>query len=302
MKFIDDVLIKIDDFQRAHKPTAFMFAVVKKYSDDQAGYQSALVTYYGFLSLFPMLLVLTTVAGIFANRDPELGRRMIESVSSYFPPVAQSLESSINGKGKTGLALVFGLVFSLYGARGIADAFRNAVNHIWHIPIAKRSGFPRSLLRSVSLITGGGAGFIAASAVAGWTSAAGHGPVFRLLSVAVNILILYGVFTYILRVSLPLHIPIAKFRYGAAVSAVGMASLQQVGGYILLTQSNNLSNSYTALFATTLGLLAWIYLQSQIVMYAVVIDTVHNNKLWPRSLSGKKLTPADKTIKKKLLT
>ena len=34
-------------------------------------------------------------------------------------------------------------------------------------------------------------------------------------------------------------------------------------------------------------------------MYAVVIDTVRNDKLWPRSLSGKNLTPADEVMDKK---
>jgi uncharacterized BrkB/YihY/UPF0761 family membrane protein len=299
MNIFEKAIVSIDSFQRRHKPTAFMYAVVKKYGDDQAGYQAALVTYYGFLSLFPLLLVLTTVAGIAGNRDPELGKQLVHSVSSYFPVIGDSLNNSVKGMGKSGPALFIGIIFSLYGARGIADAFRNAVNHLWHVPLAKRSGFPRSLLRSFGLIFGGGGGLIASSIIAVWTSTAGHGILFSLLALLSNLVILYGVFVLILRLSLPLSIPVSKFRVGAAVSAIGLTLLQKLGSHILSSQAAHLSNSYSALFATTLGLLAWIYLQTQVVMYAVQIDTVRDGKFYPRSLSGKNLTPADEHIKKR---
>lgn len=296
MKIIDNAVMKVDTFQRRHKVPGFLFAVVKKFSDDQAGYQAALITYYGFLSLFPLLLVLTTVAGIAGSRNPELGRDLVQSVSGYFPVAGQALENSVNGITRTGPALIIGILFALYGARGIADSLRNAVNHIWHVPIAKRSGFPRSLLRSFGIIFGGGAGFMSAAIISGWASAVGHGPVFRILSIMLNLAILYLVFVLLLRLSLPLKVPVRQFRVGAAVSAIGLTVLQTVGTYFFVTQARTLSNSYSALFATTLGMLAWIYLQAQVLMYAVEIDTVRNRKLWPRSLSGKKLTKADKKV------
>lgn len=298
MNIIEKVIFKIDTFQRKYKPTAFMFGVIKKYGDDQAGYQAALVTYYGFLSLFPLLLVLTTVAGIISHNNPEIGKQLVDSVSSYFPVVGTTLDESVKGLGKSGFALIVGLIFTLYGARGIADAFRHAVNHIWHIPLTKRSGFPRSLLRSGGLIVGGGGGFLLASVIAGWAAAAGRGLPFRALSILFNLVILYGVFTLIFKFCLPLKTPLSKFRVGAIVSAAGITILQLVGGYLLTHEAKNLSSSYSALFATTLGLLAWIYLQTQVVLYAVEIDTVRDRKFWPRSLSGKELTDVDKHIEK----
>lgn len=296
MKFIDNTIDRLDKMQRKRKAPAFLFAVVKKFGDDQAGYQAALITYYGFLSLFPLLLVLTTVAGIAGSRNPELGRELVQSVSGYFPVAGQALENSVNGISGSGVALAVGILFALYGARGIADSLRNAVNHIWHVPVSKRSAFPRSLLRSFGIIFGGGAGFMAAAIISGWASAAGHGVLFRLLSIGLNLAILYLVFTLILRLSLPLKVPVKQFRVGAAVSAVGLTVVQTVGTYFFVTQARNLSDSYSAIFATTLGMLAWIYLQAQVLMYAVEIDTVRNRKLWPRSLSGNKLTTADKKM------
>lgn len=295
MNVFEKVAQGIDTFQQRHKSLAFTFAVIKKYQDDQGGYQAALVTYYGFLSMFPLLLILSTIASTIAKNNPTLGRQIIDSISDYFPVVGQTLEDGLNHSARSSLTLAVGLLLSLYGARGIADAFRHAANHIWHVPLAKRSGFPRSLLRTFGLIIGGGVGFVLASVIASNTAAAGRGVGFSLLATLVNFAILYVVFLGIFRLSLPLDIERKQFRLGAAISAVMLTILQLLGGYILARIT---PTSYSALFATTLGLIAWIYLQARLVMYAMEIDTVRAKKLWPRSLTGQQPTAADEYIAK----
>ncbi|HEY1063704.1 MAG TPA: YhjD/YihY/BrkB family envelope integrity protein [Candidatus Saccharimonadales bacterium] len=299
MNIVQKTINGIDAFQRRHKYPAFLIGVIKKYGNDQAGYQAALVTYYGFLALFPLLLILTTVAGIISENNTAFGQRLLEGVGTYFPVFEKTLADSIQGVGRNGFALVVGLLFALYGARGIADAFRNAVNHIWHVPIAKRSGFPRAQIRSFGLIIGGGGGFIAAAVIAGWAASAGRGWSSAIVSVAINLVILYLVFMFIFRVSLPLHIGRNRFRISAIISAIGLATLQMVGAAILQMEAARLANTYSAVFATTLGLLAWIYLQIQVVMYATEIATVKDGRLWPRSLNNDNLTDADKVMEKR---
>ena len=299
MNIVQKTIGGIDTFQRRHAPAAFMHAVIKKYSDDQAGYQAALVTYYGFLALFPLLLILTTVAGIVAQNNPEFGQKLVTSVTGYFPVVGQALDDSVHGLNQHGLALLVGLLFALYGARGIADAFRNAVNHIWHVPLSKRSGFPRSLIRSVALIVGGGGGFILAAIAAGWTASADRGWSSAVFSVLLNLLILYMVFMFIYRMSLPLSVSRKQFRISAIICALGIALLQTLGVALLKHQSEHLASTYSAIFATTLGMMAWIYLQIQVVMYATEIATVKDGKLWPRSLTGENPTAVDQRFEQR---
>lgn len=57
------VVRRIDGYQRRHRWLGVPLAVVYKFVDDQGSYLAALVTYYGFLSLFPLLLVMSTVLG-----------------------------------------------------------------------------------------------------------------------------------------------------------------------------------------------------------------------------------------------
>ena len=91
MNVVEKAIQAIDRWQRRHKGPAFAYAVLKKYDDDQTGYLAALVTYYGFIALFPLLLVTTTVLGMIGFHHQELGRQLVNDVSKYFPVAGQSL-------------------------------------------------------------------------------------------------------------------------------------------------------------------------------------------------------------------
>ncbi len=293
MNSIQKLIAHVDNLQRKYRLTGFTYGVVKKFGDDQAGYQAALLTYYGFLSLFPLLLVLTTLTSMLAGSYPHLQATITDSVSSYFPVLGNQLSNHAHGLNKSGLALFTGILFTLYGARGVADAFQHGVNHIWRVPVEQRDGFPKAQLKSLGIILIGGFGLILASASTGFAAAAGHGPLFSVLSILVNVIILFWLITLVLNISLPSNVSIKQLRSGAAVAAIGLVILQFLGGYLLTKQLKNLDALYSN-FAVPLGLLFWIYLQAQVFYYAVEVSSVKAGGLWPRSLSGKRLTVADK--------
>ena len=60
---IKSALARVDRFQQRHRLLAIAFAVLKKFSDDGAGSKAALIAYYGFFSLFPLLLLFVTILG-----------------------------------------------------------------------------------------------------------------------------------------------------------------------------------------------------------------------------------------------
>ena len=283
MNIIEKSLHKFDHFQQRHVPLAFTVAVIKKYGDDRAGYQAALLTYYTFLALFPLLLILTTLTSLIASSHPHLQATLIRGVTSYFPILGGQLSSHVHTLHRNGLALVIGLLVLFYGARGIADIFRFMVNEIWQIPLSKRDGFPKSLIKSLALIIVGGAGFTLASISAGLAASAGHGLLFRLLSLAVNVFLLYWLFSFLINASLPRQVPLRETQTGAAAAAIGLVILQLLGTYILRHTLKNLDALYSY-FALALGLLFWIYLQAQVLCYAMEIATVQAEKLWPRRL------------------
>ncbi len=285
----------VDAYQQRHTFLAFCYGVIKKYSEDEAGYQAALLTYYAFLSLFPLLLVVTTLTDRFVGRYPHLEAKIISGTTNYFPLLGNQLGSHVHGLHSSGLALLAGILFTLYGARGVAAVFRQGIQHMWHIPINQRPGFPKSTLDNLVIIIVGGVGFTLASLSAGLASAVGHGWLFRSLAVALNACILFGVFTFLIHLSLGRRIRPQEIRLAAAVAAAGLVVLQAAGTYVLARELKSLDALYSY-FAVALGLLFWIYLQAQIVYYAMAIGIVGSRKLWPRSLDAACPTTVDKKL------
>jgi membrane protein len=285
----------LDDFQRRHKIVSFSFAVIKRYSEDQTGHQAALLTYYAFLSLFPLLLILTTIAQLLANKNLNLQMSIVHGLTNYFPVLGGQLSVHIHSLHKNGVALFIGMAIIFYGARGVADVFKGGVRHIWHIPSSAKGSVLQEAFSSFKLIANAGIGFIVASISAGLAASAGQGLIVRGLSIVVNMIILACIFNYMIQLSLPRIIKVKEQQLAAIMAAVMITALQLFGGYVLLHVLKNLDALYSY-FALSLGLISWIYLQAQAVYYAMEISVVKNNHLWPRSFTGKKLTTADKII------
>lgn len=83
---------RLDGYQRRHPKAGFPIAVVYKYFDDQGGYLAALITYYGFLSLIPLLLLMSTILGFVLAGDPQAQHVVLNSALSQFPVIGQQLQ------------------------------------------------------------------------------------------------------------------------------------------------------------------------------------------------------------------
>jgi membrane protein len=120
---------RLDRFQRKHPWAAFPLAVAYKYFDDFGAYLAALLTYYGFVSLFPLLLLLSTVLGFVLSGDQRLQHEVLISAVHQFPVIGGDLAQPKHlGGGSVGL--VVGIAGSLYGGLGVAQAFQYASNTV----------------------------------------------------------------------------------------------------------------------------------------------------------------------------
>src|SRR5579875_206352 len=70
---------RADRLQRRHRWAGLPLAVLYKFVDDQGSYLAALLTYYGFLSLFPLLLLAVTVLGFVLHGNPHLQHQLLNS-------------------------------------------------------------------------------------------------------------------------------------------------------------------------------------------------------------------------------
>ena len=169
------VISRVDDYQQRHRWAGLPIAVVYKYFDDQGGYLAALITYYGFLSLFPLLLLLVTVSGFVLAGDPHLQQRALNSALSQFPIIGEQLGNNLHPPHGSVAAVVVGIIGLLYGGIGIAQAAQHALNTVWAIPKRSRPNPVKGRLRSLALLGILGIGLCLTTALSGLTTAAYEG-------------------------------------------------------------------------------------------------------------------------------
>jgi membrane protein len=293
------VLGRIDRYQRRHRWLGMPIAVVYKLSDDQGLYLAALITYYGFLSLFPLLLVLATVLGFLLPAYPGLQQALIHSALSQFPIIGDQLTSGTQPLRGSPAGLVTGLLVALYGGMGVAVAIQNALDQVWGVPVAKRPNPFLARLRSLLMLGLLGLGVVLTTVLAAVAGVGdGFGPVLRWGATAASVAVNCGLFLVAFRVLTARPVSAREALPGAVLAAVAWQVLQSVGAVYVDTQLRGSTQVY-GLFGIVLGLLAWIYAEAVVVVLAAELNAVVAERLWPRSLLAPfvedvELTAADK--------
>lgn len=281
------VIERIDGFQQRHRSVGLPLAVAYKFVDDQGGYLAALITYYGFLSIVPLLLLATSGLGFVLQGNEELGQRILDSALRQFPVIGDQL-SDPSGLGGTGIAVVVGVVGSLYGALGVAQAAQNAMNIAWAVPRNRRPDPFTSRLRSALLLLTAGLAILATTAltaVGKGLASLGGAPgavlqgVATLVAVALNAL----VFIFAFRLLTATKLSVREVAPGAIAAAVLWQLLQTAGVAYVNNVVTNTSET-NGVFALVLGLMAWIYVGAIALVGCMEFNVVRAKQLYPRAL------------------
>jgi YihY family inner membrane protein len=294
VKRIERLLRAIDLFQQRHSVLGFPFGVVKKYGDDQGGRKAALLAHYGLLCLFPLLLVFVTVLGYALANNPELQEQVIDTLARQFPVLGTQLEGSIRTIQGSGLALVVGVLGTLWGGLGITQSFQDAMNDIWNIPRRARPSFFWRLARGLGALLLV-AGEVVAATVLAQQGMAGPGLLGRADLLAGSLLLNLVLLTVMFQILTGMRVRWRWLLPGAAVGALGWSVLQSVGVSLLGRQLQQ-ANLVYGVFAAVVVLLGWLYLSSQLVLFAAEINVVLARRLWPRSLLQPPLTEPDRQV------
>jgi len=296
MNVIKRIIAAVDALQQRHAWLAVPVAVWKKFGDDQAGNLAALIAYAALVAIFPLLLLLLTVLDIVLKNNPALQKKLVDAALKQYPVIGPQLEGQIGHLGQTGIALVVAIVGIFIGSLGVANSVQNALNSAWEIPFARRPGFPWSWLRSAALIIVIGVGFISTIVLSGVAVNAGRvlpgaGP--RALALVVSLAVNFGLFWLAFRLGTAKEITWRQLWLGAAISAVIWQILQTIGTNFVSHQLAHARPLYGT-FALVLGLIAWLYLQAELTLYAIEFNVVREYRLWPRSIAPPPLTEQDR--------
>jgi YihY family inner membrane protein len=291
MQAADRFLRRVDRQHQQRAWIAFPYAVMKKFGDDQAGNLAALIAYYGFLSLFPLMLVLVTLLGMLLRNNPELQDTIRTSALANFPVIGEEISKNVHSLRGSGLALGIGLALALWAGLGVMKVLQTAMNALWNVPYRHRPSVWLSLLRAMLLLLVLGV-ITVASAAAGSVGAGSDSWLLGIAGIAISVVLNLVLFLLAFRILTTEDVTWGDVFPGALIAALAWTALQAVGGYIVSHQLQGASDTYGT-FAMVIGLLAWIYLGAQITLFAAEVNVVRKRRLWPRAIVQPPLTDAD---------
>jgi YihY family inner membrane protein len=299
MNPVERVVRRVDAFQQRHRVPGFAFGVVKKFGDDRAGSLAALMAYYGFLALFPLLLLFVTVLGFVAQHNADFQDRLVDSALAEFPIIGDQIARNVDSLRASGLGLVIGLIGLAWGSLGFTQAGQHAMAQVWNVPGVDRPGFFPRLARGASIIGVLGLGVVATTVISGFSVFDSSLPVLRALALVVTAALNVAISLAAFRLLTPKAIASRHLVPGAVLFGLAWSVLQLFGSYLISQRLQQTSETY-GMFAIVLGLLFWLYLAAQLSLYAAELNVVLARGLYPRSIIQPPLTEPDRQALREL--
>jgi YihY family inner membrane protein len=279
----------IDRFQRRHPVIGFPLAVIYKYFDDQGPYLAAIIAFYAFIAIFPLLLISTSILGFFLQDDPALRERLLDTALSQFPIVGEQLGRPEGLRGSAS-GIVIGALAATYGSLNLGQAAQNAAHVTWAVPRNSRTNAVLQRLRSLVLLAFAGLGILALALASSLLAnpdvigidAGDLSWAIRITGFLFTSVIFIGLFRLVSggRASTRSVLP-------GALAASVMWQLLQLVGNSFVTNVIGAAGQMADTFALVLGLVAFLYLAGMLVVLSLEINVVLRRRLYPRAL----LTP-----------
>lgn len=288
------VLEKLDRLQKRTKPTGVVVATFTKFREDQTTSLAAMIAFWGFFSIFPLLLVLVTVLGYVL---PASDKNQVMTHVSDLLPVFKS--RSFAGMTGSWWALVLGLVTSLWSGLGAVRTLQTAFSSVWEIPYHERPGFLKQIKRSLLVLATVGVGLVLTTLISGFVTSASSGVhlgiVSRIAGYVISIMLDIGLFVAAFRMLTDRDITVRDVLPGAIFSGVIFFVLQELSAFIIARHLHSAQATYGT-FATVITFLWWFYLQAIVTLLGAQLNVVLKRGLYPRSLVNAPQTKADHQV------
>ncbi len=294
MNPVERAIRAVDRTQQRFTPASFVFGVIKKYGDDNGGVLAANLAYSAFISIFPLLLVLVTILGLVVAGHPDIRQDVLDAVANQVPLLGRTLTGNVHTLQQSSkIGLIVGLVALVYGASGLAQAGLFTMEQVWTLPGPSRPGYFQRLGRAMLFLGLLGAGVVVTTGLSSLTTFLHHrGLEFDVLVEVVTVAFNVGMYLGAFRVLTPKGVPTGKLLPGAITGGILWTALQLLGAWVIHHFLH--TDSVYGVFATVLGLMAWVYLAVEITVYSAEVNVVLARRLWPRSIVQPPLTEADR--------
>jgi YihY family inner membrane protein len=284
----------IDGAQRRTKVVSVIFGVMKKFGDDNAGTLVGSLAATAFGSIFPLLLLLFTVLGLVLNSHSGLRADVLHSTLRQFPIIGNDLGNNIKALHRDSpIGLTVGIVGLAWGSLGLAQNGIFTMEQIWNVPGVDRPNYLKRLGRSIVFLLVLGVGLLVSTFLAAAVPTARGALGWAIAGAVASAVVNFGEYLFAFRVLTPARVSVRQLAPGAALAGIVWTVLQALGGFVVGRYLKN-DNAVYGLFGIVLGLYAWVYLMTEVTVYAAELNVVLANHLWPRSMVQPPLTDADR--------
>ena len=248
--------------------------MLKKAGEDQVTILAAVMSHFGMLSMFPLLLLVVTVAGYVFHDDDAAQQAIIDAAIENFPVLGDYLRASVQALPGSGVALLFGFVLLLWASLGFTKTAQVAMADVWGVPRRLRPGFwqllgrsvwalgmlalPTALTATATVVSGELADSSPMSMVPGWVQAT-TGVAAAVLAGWSSLGVTFGSHLLAFRALTPKSVTTRELVPGTIVFSLFWTLLTAFGSVLI---SNRLvrANQLYGTIGFVIGLIFWIYL------------------------------------------
>ena len=284
-------LQRLDSYQQRHPALGVPIAVVRKFAEDESINFAAVIAFWAFFSVFPLLLVFVTLLGYFL--PPRLQGDVLGSVGGFVPLLSTDSIGHLSGQW---WALVVGILSALWSGSFVVIATQSAFNSVWEIPYAHRSSIGTQIGRSLGALGAIGLGLVLSTVISSYVIGAATGTnlgvVARLAGYLIPVALDVGLFFVAFRLLTDRDVATRDVLPGALLSGIVFWLLQQLSSLIIVRYLHTAKSIYGD-YATVITMLWWFYLQSIVTLLGAQLNVVLKQRLYPRGLVNTPTTEPD---------
>jgi membrane protein len=245
------------------------------YQQHRSANAAALIAYFGFLTLFPALLLATTVLGFVLDNNPSLRADIVDTAIAQIPIIGREVLVETGGLTGSTVAIMLGALGALWGATRAFVALQDALDNIWEVPLDQRHNLVIRRLHGIVGLLTIAVGQVATLVLASIASYAEIGLLTQLFialgAVTVNSAVIGTMFRYLTAAPATWEM----VRFGSISAGLGFTLLQLAGTSIIARLLSGAQGVYGT-FASVLALTAWISLHATIALFSAELNATRH--------------------------
>jgi membrane protein len=255
---------KVTSFIGRRKYLSIAFEVHKRFDEDKGNNKVGFITYYMFLSIWPLLIATLTIFDIIFKNSPDLQERLIDSTLATIPVIGPTLESDLSFVKAQGLTLLVTLIILLWSAKGGSLAIQDALTSILHRKKTTHSFISKQFRAYIALGVICIGIIVPTAASSYFHDSMSMQATILFLSIGWNSMMLYLIFALLVKREYAMG-------PGIFIGGLGITIIQFLSVYIVSRTLENARPLYGTL-AVVFAMFVWISLQVRVLLYSAEIN------------------------------